>query len=62
MGKVEVAAVSVGLCCVMPEDEVGERRWRMEQSPVRGSVPPVHGSSGEQALLYEVHALQSRYL
>lgn len=25
MRKVEVVAVSVGLCCVMPEDDVGER-------------------------------------
>lgn len=28
---------------------------------VRGSVPPVHGLSREQALLREAQALQSRY-
>lgn len=59
VGKWEVVAVSTGLCCVMPEDEVGERWWLMVL--VRGSVPPVHGLSREQALLREAQALQSRY-
>lgn len=59
MRKVEVVAVSVGLCCVMPEDDVGERRWWMVR--VRGSVPPMHDLSREQALLREAQALQSRY-
>lgn len=51
-GKMKVAAVMVGFCSVMAENKTGEKQegW-MEQLRLCSSIPPVHGSSREQAFL-----------
>ena len=53
-GKMKVAAVMAGFCHVMALNKMGEKQegW-MEQSRLRSSIPPMHGSSREQAFLHE---------